>query len=42
LGATAGYGHSFKLALDKNAEFMKDVNYFVDNVGFIITGALTK
>ena len=42
LGATAGYGAAFKLALDKNAEFMKDVNYFVKNVGFIVTGAPTK
>jgi hypothetical protein len=30
------------MALDKNAQFMGDINYLKDNIGFIITGGITK
>lgn len=42
LKGTAGYGHSFKMALDKNAQFMGDINYLKNNIGIIVTGAITK
>jgi len=37
--ATGGYGLSFKLALDKNAQFMKDISHFQDSMGMVITKA---
>jgi hypothetical protein len=30
------------MALDKNAQFMGDIDYLKDNIGFIVTGALAS
>ena len=40
--SSGAYGHTFKMALDKNSQFMGDINYLKNNIGFIITGALPK
>ena len=39
LGASGGYGTNFKQALDKNAQFFKNINYFKNSIGFVITKA---
>jgi energy-coupling factor transporter ATP-binding protein EcfA2 len=39
LGAGGAYGESFKQALDKNSQFLQDINYFKDSMGLVITKA---
>lgn len=39
LGSGGGYGANFKQALDKNSQFLQDINYFKDSMGLVITKA---
>lgn len=40
--AVGGYGGTFKSALDKNFEFLGNVQHFLNNIGFVITQAGIK
>ena len=39
LGSGGGYGANFKQALDKNSQFLRDINYFKESMGLVITKA---
>lgn len=39
LDSSGGYGELFKRSLDQNAQFFKDVEFFKDSLGFVITSA---
>ena len=39
LGSEGGYGTIFKNSLDKNAQFLRDIQYFKTSMAFVITSA---
>jgi hypothetical protein len=42
LDHNGGYGKTFKDALDKNAQFLSNIDYFQNSTGLVITGAGVK
>jgi len=42
LDHNGGYGKTFKDALDKNAQFLSNIDYFQNSTGLVVTGAGVK